>query len=167
MKTKSIIIGAGIILLFFAGNSVLAQHGMKMAANQTAKMACVPDLTDEQESQITQLRTEFSAATKNLRADMQIKKAELDKLKIQDTPNRTNINAKIDEITALRTEMQKKRTKMHLDIRELLTDEQKAAFDRHKMHQGHQSMHRHAPCKQQMHGSKTHKTKHKNMPIDD
>lgn len=125
MKTKSIIIGAGIILLFFAGNSVLAQHGMKMAANQTAKMACVPDLTDEQESQITQLRTEFSAATKNLRADMQIKKAELDKLKIQDTPNRTNINAKIDEITALRTEMQKKRTKMHLDIRELLTDEQK------------------------------------------
>ncbi len=89
----------------------------------------IPDLTDTQEEKIKDLRTSHWNEMKEFRADMNILRAERQKLEVSGNPNAKAIDAKIDEMGKLRTQMQKASNHHRLAVRELLTDDQKAWFD--------------------------------------
>ncbi|MBN2380174.1 Spy/CpxP family protein refolding chaperone [candidate division WOR-3 bacterium] len=85
-------------------------------------------LTAEQKEQIKDLRTAHQKETVDLRADLEKQMIELREL-ISDDASESKIMAKIEEIGRKRTEMQKKKVKLMLEIKNLLTDEQKEMFD--------------------------------------
>jgi len=68
-----------------------------------------------------------------LKADLQKQMIELQEL-ISDDAAESKIMTKIDEIGRKRTDMQKKKVKLILDIKNLLTDEQKEMLDGMGMH---------------------------------
>ena len=95
----------------------------------------IPDLTPEQEQQISELRTMQIKEMNDSRSDLSIKHAELHKLQTADKADMDKINAKIDEIGKIKTEMAKKRAAHIQKVRALLTDEQRVIFDsRHGKH---------------------------------
>lgn len=101
------------------------------------------DLTEEQQGQIEALTTETMKEHLPIRSRLQTMKAELDELLIAANPNRNAIDRKIDEMSDLRTEMQKARIDTRLRIRELLTDDQRVKFDAMRSHGPGKRMMRH------------------------
>lgn len=89
----------------------------------------IPDLTPEQQQQISELRTMQMKEMNDFRSDLSIKQAELQKLQTAENVDMDKINAKIDEIGKIRTEMAKKRAAHIQKIRALLTNEQRVIFD--------------------------------------
>jgi len=102
---------------------------------------CIPDLTNTQKEQIKKIRLELQKALLPLRSQLEVKSAELKSLLVADNPDAAKINAKLDEIGALRTQIQKKRLTQELEIRKLLTSEQRVVFDERVL-QGFDSMER-------------------------
>lgn len=89
----------------------------------------IPDLTDEQEQKIDDLRTAHMKEMNSYRSDLTIKRAELQKLQTADNADINKINSKIDEIGKIKTEMSKSRAAHLQKVRGLLTDEQRVLFD--------------------------------------
>jgi len=137
MKTKALLTQILIAVLFLSTIQVEAQRrnfdGSRNSETEYRGQNCrIPDLSDEQEAQITELRNAHFAEVKNLKADLAILRAEKQKLMIADNPNTNAINAKIDAMSEIQTEMQKKRVAHHFAVRNLLTAEQKIHFDKHR-----------------------------------
>ncbi|MDH5468155.1 MAG: Spy/CpxP family protein refolding chaperone [Candidatus Aminicenantes bacterium] len=88
----------------------------------------IPNLTTEQLSKIQKLKLEFEKEMLPVRTKMQSLKLDLRTLNAENADLK-KIEAKIDEISKICAELQKKRIAHHRDIRNLLTDEQKAFFD--------------------------------------
>jgi Spy/CpxP family protein refolding chaperone len=96
----------------------------------------LPDLTEEQEQKIDELRTTQMKEMNAFRSDLGIMRAELHKLCTADDADMEKINARIDEIFKTKTEMAKQRAAHIQKVRALLTDEQRTKFDSRHMHQG-------------------------------
>ncbi len=92
---------------------VFAQPGLGFRA---ARMGLDDQLklTPQQVEQIQKLRTAFQIQCIDLRAD---------------SPNRRAINATLDKIAAQRATLEKLQVGHHLEVRALLTDEQKKVFE--------------------------------------
>ncbi|MBN1348993.1 Spy/CpxP family protein refolding chaperone [candidate division KSB1 bacterium] len=129
---KRITLLSAIIALVIIG-SVFAQQGRwhaKQAMSGKANFCDrIPDLTDEQRAKIEDLRLKFQEVRAPERIKMQKMRLELKELMIAKNPNQKAIDTKIDEIGKKRTEMQKQHVAHRLEIRNLLTDKQKAVFD--------------------------------------
>ena len=89
----------------------------------------IPDLTDEQRDDIDALRLNVLDKSSDLRNDIAQKRLELRKLETADKPSQSQINAKIEEISALRTDMMQLHAQHRQDVRALLTDQQRIVFD--------------------------------------
>ena len=89
--------------------------------------AIINDLSKEQKEAIHKIMVELEKEMIDLRASLEKKHIELRELMI--AADEAKLYAKIDEIGKLRTDIQKKRVKMMLDIRNLLTDEQKEKLE--------------------------------------
>jgi Spy/CpxP family protein refolding chaperone len=89
------------------------------------------DLSAEQEEQIDQLRTEHLKTLLPLRNKIGELKAELQTLSTAEKANMNAINAKIDELSAVKTKMMKEKAAHRQQVRALLTDEQRLKFDAH------------------------------------
>ena len=96
----------------------------------------LPDLTEEQEQKIDELKITQMKETNAFRSDVIIKRAELQKLCTADKADMEKINAKIDEIFKIKTEMAKQRAAHIQKVRVLLTDEQRVIFDTRHGKQG-------------------------------
>lgn len=136
MKAKTILSPIFIALLFFGSLQVQAQNrnynGPRNGNSGFERQDCrIPDLSDEQEAQITELRNAHFAEVKDLRAELDILRAQKRKLMIADNPDAKAIDAKIDEMSSIQTQMQKLRVAHHLAVRNLLTAEQKVYYDMH------------------------------------
>ncbi|MCR4437626.1 MAG: Spy/CpxP family protein refolding chaperone [bacterium] len=95
-----------------------------------AAMYChIPNLTDEQKQKIEQLHRAFLKEMAPLRNQLRSERFALMSLKTANNPDQKAINAKIDAIAKLRADIEKKQVAHRLQIRSLLTDEQKAVFD--------------------------------------
>jgi Spy/CpxP family protein refolding chaperone len=133
MKKLSLVLGILIITSLTALN---AQRGPRFnnqddTNGYKGQRECrIPDLTEDQQSKIDEMRTAHWTEMKTLRADLGILKAEMQKLKVADKPDQNAIDGKIKEMGALKTKMAIAANHHHLAVRELLTDEQKAYFDR-------------------------------------
>lgn len=129
---------AVVILVAVSGfaQDATPQHGFKRFR--------ALELSEEQQSQIEAITTETMKEHLPIRSKLQTLKAELDEMLIEDNPNQGAINRKVDEMSSLRTEMQKAHIDTRLRIRSLLTEEQRVKFDAMGMHG------RHGPGKRMM-----------------
>ncbi|MFO7655607.1 MAG: Spy/CpxP family protein refolding chaperone [Bacteroidales bacterium] len=103
-------------------------YGNKQQGNQ-GFCGQMPGLSPEQQQKISGLRTAHLKEMNSYKNDMMIKRAELNKLQTENNADINAINAKIDEIGKLKTEMAKKRNANMQSIRGLLSDDQRVYFD--------------------------------------
>lgn len=91
----------------------------------------IPDLTEEQEEQIRELRTAYIADMDEYRSDMRILREEYHDLTSGQDYDEKAASEKIDETTALKNKMMKQNLEHRNEVRSMLSDEQKVFFDRH------------------------------------
>ena len=91
-------------------------------------MGITPPLTTEQMEKITAMRIDHQKGTIDLRADLQKKELDLRTLMMAEKPNEQKIHAVIEEMGALKTQLQKQRVSHLLKVRELLTPEQRVSW---------------------------------------
>ena len=126
---KRIIVITLVVVLVLA-SQLLSQQWQGRAMMGDAPGLCARlNLTTEQLNTLKEMRLEFQKEMLPLRNEMQANRLELQSLIISSKPDQGKIDAVIDEIGKLRTQAQKKRVAHRLDMREQLTDEQKAIWD--------------------------------------
>jgi Spy/CpxP family protein refolding chaperone len=102
------------------------------ACPKNSPMGCpgMPGLSEEQQKKVDALNLETEKALLPLKAQMDVKAAELKVLAVADNPDKAAIDKKIEEIGALRTQVMKKKVLNGLAVRALLTPDQRVGFDR-------------------------------------
>lgn len=137
MKTKHPILTTAVILIAIV---VSAQtFGQEPGKLKRAHECCgMMDLTEEQQAKIEELKTNLEKAILPMKTKLGVKQAELQELLVAENPNKAAIDKKIDEISGLRTQMQKKHINHRLEVRALLTPEQRVKFD-HQCLRGHKN----------------------------
>lgn len=143
------------MLFVFSVNTSLAQskHHVERCKDHSITER-IPNLTDTQSKKIEALRVAHQKEVQKIKNQMDIKRAELKALQTADKPDMSAINKKIEERSVLRTDLEKKRAQYKQDVRALLTDEQKLAFDKRTLRSHECSRHhphRTAGCKEQYH----------------
>ncbi|NJO90085.1 MAG: Spy/CpxP family protein refolding chaperone [Chloroflexia bacterium] len=119
-------------LLFIGTTQIKAQKG-QMKGNKAQGWVCnIPDLTDDQQKKIDDLRVEHQKIMLNNRNQMMEKRAKLNTLRTADKADMNAINKLIDEMGVLHTQMMKDKEAHHQAIRSLLNDKQRVFFDSHK-----------------------------------
>lgn len=86
-------------------------------------------LTTDQLTQIDKLTADHQTAATTLQADLKARQAELRDLMKAATPDKAAINAKIDEVYSVLSQLQKENAAYSLAVRGVLTAEQQAALD--------------------------------------
>jgi Spy/CpxP family protein refolding chaperone len=125
------LIVAGIILMFAI--SAFAQedrdeNGPPIPPHPMMGLRNIPGLTTDQLSKIDKLQLEHRKAVLPVRTKLEAAQLELKSL-ILESADLKKIDDQINEIGKVKTEMMKLRVRHQLDIRNLLTDEQKVYFD--------------------------------------
>jgi zinc resistance-associated protein len=105
--------------------------GMKHVPKGCPGMGCsgMPGLSEDQQKKIEALNLEIEKALLPIKAQMDVKAAELKALAVADNPDKAAIDKKIEEIGALRTQLMKKKVLNGLAVRALLTPDQRVGFD--------------------------------------
>jgi len=109
-----------------------AQQGYRSQAGPAERgrlLPGIPDLTEEQKEQIKNLQTAYLKDIQELKNEMKINKAKLDALLTEDQPNMNEINMLLEDNGKMLTELRKKQIAHKMEIRDLLTEEQKIIFD--------------------------------------
>ena len=104
------------------------------------------ELTSEQIKKIKTMRLDMAKEKIRLRSELELKQLELKELLSADEPDMRRIEAKIDEMAPLRTELQKKRIEHRLAVRNVLTQEQRDKLElmrgaRTRHHKGQRGEH--------------------------
>ncbi len=86
-------------------------------------------LTDDQKVAIDKMHLDVAKKQKLIKAKMDIAKVELKLLAIQEKPDMSAINQKIDEIAALKAEHMKVRYAHIVEMRGALTPQQRISYD--------------------------------------
>ncbi len=127
MKVRHLIPVATVLIVVAVFAQALGQEPGRL--RRVHEWCGIPDLTEEQQAQIDELKTALEKEMLPMRTKLEVKQAELQELLVADNPNKGAIDRKIDEISSLRTQMQKKRIDNRLKTRVLLTPEQRVKFD--------------------------------------
>ena len=88
----------------------------------------IPDLSVEQIQKIEKLRLEHRKDVLSLRSKIKAAHLDLEGLIMEESAQK-DIDKKVEEIGKMETELMKKRIAHRIEIRNLLTDEQKVIFD--------------------------------------
>jgi len=92
-------------------------------------LASIPNLSEEQKTQINQIQEEGRKKTQPLRNKTRQIREKLRAIKIVENPNISSINELIDKCSKLKAETEKLRTLSEIKIRALLTPEQRKVLD--------------------------------------
>ncbi len=142
MKTKSLLKLAVITGIILFTQNLTAQKGKGYYKGQgdagwhQGFCLSIPDLSDEQKEQISQLRIKHFKEVKGLKNELNEKMAKHQTLITADEANLDEINKNIDEITQIKNKLMKAKAAHQQAIRALLTEEQKVLFDQHLMKKG-------------------------------
>jgi Spy/CpxP family protein refolding chaperone len=135
MKTRLLFFTVLILSGLLFSSTAFAQHDCKGQNQDKAHKGCImEELTPDQQKKVETIKMESEKKVTLYKADLKIKKAELEKLMIAENPVQKDINTKIDEISVLKASVQKENVNRRLLIRNELTPEQRAKFD--AMHAG-------------------------------
>ena len=124
MKTKSLIFIAALFIVFMSVDS-FGQRGMGASQGE----CILPDLTEEQQTKISALRTERIAASTQHRAEMNELRARKRTLTLADAPDMNKVNSIIDQMAAKRAVQMKSQVEHRQEVRKLLTTDQRVIFD--------------------------------------
>ena len=127
-----LIIGPSVYACGKCGSSYGTERGYM---GKTSDLSNIPNLTSKQTQQIQKLQQGFQKESGNLQLQLQTKQLELQTL-INDNAEQTKIDAKVGEISSIRSELMQKGIAYRQKIRKVLTDEQKAYFDLHGVGSG-------------------------------
>jgi len=139
MKTKIIILS--IAAFMTAGTVSQAQHELGFHGYEQKRLAQVQEkqdpgsflnLTEDQQNQMKRLRLEHQKEVKPLINQLRENRAHYKTLLSADQPDIKEINKSIDEFTAIRNEMQKSGVSFKLEMRNILTDDQKQILEDHR-----------------------------------
>jgi Spy/CpxP family protein refolding chaperone len=89
------------------------------------------DLSDQQRKDMDKLRLEYTQQKALLKGQILQAKTELAVLITNDAPNKSDIGKKIDQIATLKKNKLQLKTDHYLQVRKLLTAEQRVKFDMH------------------------------------
>jgi len=116
----------------FMGDDELAGAGAELMAMASGyggwtrgEMAKTLKLTDDQKSKIDALTDKQRRAGIQARADLEIAQLDMAKLLRADNPDRSAIEAQIDKISNQRAELRKAQVRTMLDVRTVLTPQQR------------------------------------------
>lgn len=157
---KRTILALLAIGLIFGSQSSFAQPGKGDGPRQGMhRMERMLDLTDEQQSQMEDMRLKFEKEKLPLQSQIHKLRSDLKLEMVKDQLDQRKVNQIIDQISATKTEMQKKRISHMREVRNILNDDQKKKFDMHilsdrKFGRGNGPMHMHHPQGQQMRGKR-------------
>lgn len=133
MKTTrlKLAISSLIISVLLISNVAKAQQGQGQMPqrNQAQCSSQIPDLSEDQKSQITKLKTQALKETTTFRNQLAEKRAHLKTLSTAENADQKAIDAEIDAISSLRAKIMKVQAKLRQDIRALLSDDQRVYFD--------------------------------------
>gem|GEM_PF-1133155 len=152
MRTRNILPLLVTVFFLLASASAYAQRGMGqgrqfqekpehgMQGMQKGMHECL-ELTADQIKQVEEFKFEMKKKLIPLQADLKMAKLELQEMMSGDA-SADALDKKIDEISAIKAEIQKIRIRHRLQFRDILTDEQKTKFDtmpgfRHGFGEGH------------------------------
>lgn len=139
MKTNKTFTGIFMIAtLILFSQSIFAQPGRGMMnrgqqAGFDRECRMIPELTETQQAQIQELRTEQLKEMQDFRNQIGENRARYRTLMSADKADQKAIDANIDEYTNLRNQMMKKQAAHRQQVRSLLTDDQKVFFDNRGM----------------------------------
>jgi Spy/CpxP family protein refolding chaperone len=131
MKTRIISMMA-VALMFIGGTSLLAQPGAQgEGKGKNHEEGAKAGLTEDQKTKIKDLRMAAYKEIKPLENQLGELEAKEHTLTTADKPDMNAINANIDEIAKVKVKIAKVEIANRMQIRSLLTDEQKMWFDKH------------------------------------
>ncbi|MFW6328357.1 MAG: Spy/CpxP family protein refolding chaperone, partial [Bacteroidota bacterium] len=122
-----------VAMSIMMSSALFAQRGSGYAQGKCYR---IPELTEEQQEKINQLRTGHWNNMQEYRNQIRENRARYITLTSSPNPDENTINKNIDEWTSLKGEMMKERTGHLLEVKSLLTDEQKVWFDKFTTTQG-------------------------------
>ncbi len=134
----NLVIALFAMIFLFSNSAIFAQEGKKGEKDgkenpkhfkEHRKEMRGLNLTDDQKAKIEKLAVAHLKEMTGLKNQLKEKRAHLITITQVDNPDMNAINKTIDEIGAMRTDVQKKQVAHRLEVRKLLTDEQKIRFD--------------------------------------
>jgi len=142
MKTKNLMF---IAVLIFVSSSIFAQGPNSKQGNKGNMFMNIPDLTEAQKTQLTEMRAANMKEMLPLRNELQEKQAHLNTISTGDNVNLNDVYKVIDEISTIKTNMAKNRAKHRQEVRKILTDDQRVFFDMHAGKKGNKHMNKPGP----------------------
>ena len=113
-------------------STLFAQTPKRLAAKENIrhhKMFKGLNLTEEQKSKMVDLRLAHQKKMLPLQTELRGKMTEIRLLKTEENPNLNRIDQMIEQAEKIRTKIQKARTRHQLEIRKMLTPDQKKLWD--------------------------------------
>lgn len=101
----------------------------KRAVHSERLMNDIPDLTDDQKTKIKAIKSENRKKMEPQRAEMKMLHSKLAELKMAENPNQQEINKLIDKSALVKAEMEKSRAATEMEVRGILTPEQRKVMD--------------------------------------
>ena len=156
---KKVMATLGVLALLI-GNSFAQEDARKEAAPAEKRaemkekrhkgiMADIPNLTEEQKTQIKSIKEEGRKKMEPQHKEMKVLRSKIVELKMAENPDQQEINKMIDKSALIKAEMEKSRTASELKVRSILTPEQRVVLDskmkekmanREKRHMEHKQM---------------------------
>ncbi len=126
MKRKIIYAVIGVFVLGIIGGVAFVKHADAQRAKRRGMrgMAAL-ELTDEQKEKMSDLRSAHQKAMVDLRAAHQKARIDLGEIRKEDNPSASDIQTKVDAVTAAQGKIMAREIQHNMDIKNLLTDEQK------------------------------------------
>lgn len=148
MKTQKmkIVTGLMVVALLMMSNPIFSQRGYRDGSgrgqgtgmgmgmyneNRPDHFNMIPDLTEEQQAKIEELRIQHIKEAVTLRNQMNELQARQRTLLTENFDNEKEIVANIESVSDLKEKMMKQRYQHRKAIRNILTEEQKTFFDLH------------------------------------
>ena len=107
------------------GGGKMGGHGPKHGFGHSWKAS----LTDEQSKKVDKLRLAYKRDKYLLKAKLKQAKVEFALLITKDSPSKSDINSKIDQIAKLKKDKLHLKANHKISIRKLLTEDQRVQFD--------------------------------------
>ncbi|HSA05491.1 MAG TPA: Spy/CpxP family protein refolding chaperone [Tenuifilaceae bacterium] len=128
-----------LVTFMLVGLSAYSQQGQQFRGgmgknpDKIGKADCrIPNLTDEQQQKINDLKVKHIKDVTPLKNELGEKRARMRTLQSVEKPDLNAINKLIDEMAAVRAQIQKKAAAHKVEVASLLTDEQKVYFNAHQ-----------------------------------
>jgi hypothetical protein len=118
-----------IAIMFFAVSYGFSQNQpQRPNQDELSIMSVIPDLTPEQKDKITKMEDEMKKKSVPLRAQLDVKEAELDQLMVTNSELKTK-ETKLKELSDIRFQLHYLNIEFHSNVRALLNDTQKVELD--------------------------------------